>query len=192
MVEQATNIMYQIDDGTGTVEVKQWTGDGPGQVGDEAKAKSALAENMYVRVFGRIKEFQNRRHVGAHLLRPITDFNEINYHLLEATATHLYFTRGPPPTAGSRNTAGFGADSNAMDTSGGAGGSAMSSLSPVARKFLMTLKNEPQSNEGMHVQHLSAKMGVGISEVYKAAEELVSQGMIFTTVDDDTYAVLEM
>lgn len=29
----------------------------------------------------------------AHKMRPITDFNEISYHFLEAIRTHLTFTR---------------------------------------------------------------------------------------------------
>jgi replication factor A2 len=28
-------------------------------------------------------------------MRPITDFNEVTHHYLEAIATHLHFTRGP-------------------------------------------------------------------------------------------------
>jgi len=61
--------------------------------------KAATKEGEYLRVFGRLKAFNNKRHVAAHVIRPITDYNEGQYHLLEATAVHLYFTRGPPEEA---------------------------------------------------------------------------------------------
>src|SRR3954470_17340678 len=99
---QTTNITYKIDDGTGTVEVKQWididtsTSDSGGA---EDMNKAKLVENAYCRVWGRLKAFNNKRHVGAHVIRPVTDYNEINYHLLEATVVHLFFTRGPPSAA---------------------------------------------------------------------------------------------
>jgi replication factor A2 len=191
---QTTNITYKVDDGTGVIEVKQWN-DGDtsiaDQMGNSSDPKPKLIEEGYCRVWGKLKAFNNKKHVGAHVIRPVTDYNEINYHLLDATATHLFFTKGPINTGKGQN----GTRTN--DDSGGAqqsvsNGQALPSMSAGARKLLQTLKATPQSNEGLHVQVLASQMGTNTSEAQRAAEELISLGLIFTTVDEWTWALLEM
>jgi len=154
-------------------------------VEDHTKAK--LVENAYCRVWGRLKAFNNKRHVGAHVIRPITDYNEINYHLLEATAIHLFFTRGPPPSAVS-------GQNSANMAPGGATGATDSrepSMSPMARRVYKYLKESPQSNEGLHVQMIASALHAEVGAVYKAADELLGLSLIFTTVDENTWAILD-
>ncbi|ETI21656.1 hypothetical protein G647_08003 [Cladophialophora carrionii CBS 160.54] len=200
---QPTNITYKIDDGTGLIEAKQWidvnSADSESSKMDlDNSNKPKLVEDGYCRVWGRLKAFNNKRHVGAHIIRPITDYNEIHYHLLEATAVHLFFTRGPPSSLdGNAQANGHGnANHAAGGTGGGGAGGAtadahLSHISPLGRRILATLKNTPQSNEGLHVQMIASHMGVSTNDVYKGAEELVAAGVIFTTVDDHTWAVLD-
>ncbi|OAL37595.1 hypothetical protein AYO20_03102 [Fonsecaea nubica] len=193
---QPTNITYKIDDGTGLIEAKQWI-DGESNNAEKMDVdsnKPKLVEDGYCRVWGRLKAFNNKRHVGAHIIRPITDYNEINYHLLEATAVHLFFTRGPPPNAQS-NGQQRNAPANGMMGNGTrqefAADAQLAHCSPLARRIFATLKNTPQSNEGLHVQMIASAMSLSTSDVYKGAEELVAAGKIFTTVDDNTWAVLD-
>jgi replication factor A2 len=188
---QTTNITYKVDDGTGTVEVKQWIDSDTSnsdQGGIEDINKSKLVENAYCRVWGKLKAFNNKRHVGAHVIRPITDYNEVNYHLLEATAVHLFFTRGPPTSKDGQQ--------NGATANGAAGGNEMNgrsvpNMTPLARRLYNALKETPQSNDGLHVQMLASQLQAGVNDVYKAAEELIGIGLIFTTVDDNTWAILE-
>jgi replication factor A2 len=173
------------------VEVKQWIDGDTNQDNMDVDSKAQLTEDGYCRVWGRLKAFNNKRHVGAHVIRPITDYNEINYHLLEATAVHLFFTRGPP---GDQAQGQKGAGTNGMN--GGqqeysAGGGLLPSLSPIARRVFTALK-EAKSNEGLHCQMLASNLGMSVNDVYKGAEELLGNGVIFTTVDDNTWAVLDM
>ena len=176
------------------MDVKQWidtesntdsmdTGDGP--------KPSKLVENGYCRVWGRLKAFNNKRHIGAHVIRPITNMNEINYHLLEATAVHLYFTKGPPNTEGGAR--GGVATTNGGDShaAGNTDGRVLPPMTPLGRRIYNLLKESPQSNEGLHVQQLASQLGASVNDIYKASEELLSTGMIFTTVDDNTWAILE-
>lgn len=174
------------------MEVKQWIDAeaNSDSMDLDATGKPKLVEDGYCRVWGRLKSFGNKRHVGAHVIRPITDYNEVNYHLLEATAVHLFFTRGPPSaiqTNGHKGTNG----TDAQD-SYNAGGNTLPGVSPLARRVYNTLKEGNQSNEGLHVQMLATQMGMPVNEVYKGAEELLAIGVIFTTVDDNTWAVLDM
>ncbi|KAF2813199.1 replication factor A2 [Mytilinidion resinicola] len=185
---QTTNITYKLDDGTGTIEVKKWVDSDAAQNGSETK----LADNMYVRAWGKLKSYGNKRHVGATVIRPIADHNEISYHLLEATVVHLELTRGPPDSASK------GANTNgaqgyqqlgygAADDMGPTGG-----MSATAKKVYQCLKTTPQTNEGLHQQDIAARLNLDIAEVSKAGDDLLQLGVIYTTVDDVTWAVLEM
>lgn len=186
--KQTTNITYKVDDGTGIIEVKQWIDSDAQDDSMDMDSKSKLAEEVYCRVYGRIKAFNNKRHVGAHIIRPITDYNEINYHLLEATAIHLHFTRGPP--TGQSNGAVKPVNGGAAHQGYDGASNGLPSMSNYARKVYQALKTT-ESNEGLHVQMLSQTTGMPPNDVYKGAEELLGTGIIFTTVDDNTWALLD-
>jgi len=193
---QATYITYKVDDGTGLIEVKCWidTESNQDKMDVESNSnKSKLVEDGYCRVWGRLKAFNNKRHVVTHVIRPISDYNEINYHLLEATAVHLFFTRGLPSDgqSNSQKPAGANGVQGAASEFGAVADGALSSCSGLARRVFAALKNTPQSNEGLHVQMIASSMGLPVSEVYKGAEELLGVCLIFTTVDDDTWAIME-
>jgi replication factor A2 len=180
---QTTNITYKIDDGTSTVEVKQWidsdtsTSD-PEGAEDANKAK--LVENAYCRVWGKLKAFNNKRHVGAHVIRPITDYNEINYHLLEATAVHLLFTSGPPTSKGGQQTGG--------KANGVAGGNV--NITPLARRLYDALKEIPDSEGGLNVDMLASLLRAKQNDICKAAQELIGISWIYTTLDEETWAAI--
>jgi len=195
---QTTNITYKLDDGTGTIEVKQWIDadatTSMDMTSDGTTSKPKLVENEWARVWGRLKAFNNKRHVGAHVIRPITDKMDITYHLLEATYVHLYFIKGSLDTIKQENTT---ANGNQEAGYGGAGGGEamngrpMPSVGVNARRVYQTLKSSPQNNEGLHVQQIASLMGMNLQDVLKAGDELLSHSMIFTTVDDNTWALLE-
>jgi len=195
--QQATNYTYKLDDGTGTIEVKLWIDpEAANAMEDDNKAK--LTENGYARVWGRLKAFNNKRHVGALVIRPITDYNEVQYHLLEATAVHLHLTRGPPAVKGEPQAdASYGQQQNGNDVgynNGAAAGGQRrlpDGISTTARRVYQCLNTTPQSNEGLHMQDIASRLKIEMAEVGKAGDELLNTGLIYTTVDDQTWAVLE-
>jgi len=189
-----------MDDGTGQLEVKQWIdSDKPPPTGD-ADTQSQLVENAYVRVLGSLKGYQGKRTIASHMIRPVTDFNEVQYHMLEATAVHLLFTRGPPPEAGSgggmgggqNQTGGYGAkeeyggDTGMGGMGGGGGGGGASNLpsntTPNAKKVWTTIRTRGGSNEGLHVNAIAQASGLQMQAVYSAVEELLGFGVVYTTV----------
>ena len=157
---------------------------------DSVVSKPKLVENEWARVWGRLKAFNNKRHVGAHVIRPIADKMEITYHLLEATYVHLYFVKGPLDQIKAE-----GGDAGGVSYGGGGdtetNGRPMPNISQAAKRVYQTLKDSPQNNEGLHVQNIAASVGMNVPDVRKAGDELLSHSMIFTTVDDDTWAVLD-
>jgi replication factor A2 len=198
---QTTNITYKLDDGTGTIEVKQWIDTDAGSHAMDTSAATGhssapkLVENEWARVWGRLKAFNNKRHVGAHVIRPIADKMEITYHLLEATYVHLYFIRGPLESGGGKvaEQGGTGGTYNGMDGGLAAGprNAQLASLSVEARRVYQMLKSTPQSNEGLHVQNLAVELRLSVPEVLKAGDELLRDSLIYTTIDDNTWALLE-
>ncbi|KAI8286336.1 hypothetical protein K4K60_000464 [Colletotrichum sp. SAR11_57] len=198
---QPTNITLKLDDGTGLIEAKKW-------VDTDKKDDDAAGLDLegHVRVWGRIKSFNGKRHVGAHFIRPVTDFNEVNYHLLESTYVHLYFTKGPLGANGAANGAG-GGDGMFVDgndnygNDGGAGGAGagggsahagkLRGCSVAAQKMFNFINNAPGGNEGVHINQISTGAGLSIRDVMGAADELLGQGLIYTTIDDETWAILD-
>ncbi|KAJ5128013.1 hypothetical protein N7448_008792 [Penicillium atrosanguineum] len=195
---QSTNITYKIDDGTGEVEVKKWVDsatadnmdmDGGKPPGD---GKSEVKTDGYARVFGAIKSFGHKRYIGAHSVRPVTDINELHCHVLEATAVHLFFTRGPPGGAGAgANGAAGDAVMGGADDYGAGQNRALASMSPLAKKIYNLLKTEPQDDTGLHMQQIASKLNLPATDVARAGEELLGAGVIFSTMDEQTWAILE-
>lgn len=165
---------------------------------DPEHARPLPKEGEYVHVWGRLKAFNNKRHVGSHVIRPVADFNEISCHLLEATAVHLYFVRGPPGVPGEKNESStqgmfvdsYGGGGAAPQTNGG-GKKLPAKLSATSRKVYNLLQSSPQNNEGLHVSMIASQLGLQANEVFKAGDELLADGLIYTTVDDETWAILE-
>lgn len=199
----ATFVTYRLDDGTGELDVKHFLDNDEKNDLDEFDGADAMdlgmdgssgtaprpkrqqvVVNSYAKAWGVMKSFNDRRSVNIHLIRPLTDMNEYFFHFVEATAVHLFFEKGPPPTKGAQGS---------IQAAGGAeagGKSLPPGASALAQRVFQTLNNTPQTNEGLHVNNLASHSGMPINEVYKATEELSSLGVIYTTVDDDTWAIL--
>lgn len=187
---QSLNITYKLDDGTGSLEVKQWV-DSDVAMNSNPNDTVKLQENQYVRVWGKLNSYKGKRHLGSHALRPITDYNEISYHLLEATAVHLFFTRGPPGQGKAQQNGANGDYAAGQDSANG-GGALGAATSATARKVYEVIRTSPQSNEGLHMSDIASRLGLQSGDVLKAGDELLTMGVIYTTVDDHTWALLNM
>ena len=195
---QTTNVTYKLDDGTGIIEVKVWIdAEAFADASHPSNDKPKPVEQGYARVWGRLKAFNNKRHVGANIIRPVQDFNEIQYHLLEATAVHLHFTRGAPETLQQQQqqqgkAGGVAVNGQANGGGGGQTDARAAGASRAARKVYETIKNAPQTHEGLHMSDIATRSGMDMGEVLKAGDELSGLGMIYTTVDDSTWAILDV
>lgn len=191
---QATNITYRLDDGTGIIEVKKWIDpDRPEGLEDDNIGPNNLEKpillDQYVRVWGRLKSLSNKKLLSAHIIRPVECFDEVSYHLLEATYCHLYFTRGGAVGGAAGGGDGMFVDSYGGQTGGYGSGGGIDGLTPQENAIYECLKNS--GNEGFHVDHMSRTMGISYRDAKETAETLMAKGRVYTTVDDDTYAILE-
>jgi hypothetical protein len=153
---QATNASYLIDDGTGSISVKKWNS------GDESaeKNESSGLDHHYVRIFGKVVEFQGKRSINCHSISPITDFNEITAHLLEAAYIHLVNTRG---SLAMPVSVPFG--SNAIVKSEGPGASIQ--IAPDSQAVARGIKLTPVQDLVFNVfaRHGSSDTGLSINAV---------------------------
>ena len=161
---------------------------------DDSKPK--LVENKYARVWGKMRPFNNRRHIGSHAIRPITDLNELQCHLLEATRVHLEYTRGPPESISSNDAGAKGGGTNQQSGYGASDSGTLglgqyhSNLSYNAKRIMQCLQTVEQSNEGLHMHDIAQRLQMDTADVGKGADELLGAGAIYTTVDDNTWAPL--
>ncbi|KAI9342169.1 hypothetical protein BD770DRAFT_398814 [Pilaira anomala] len=163
--ELATNYVYTIEDGTGAIEVRKWVEQN--ETAEEADARRAITVDTYVRVNGRINSFSNRVTIVCHTLRPITDFNEITYHLLDTIETHLRFAK---PSHGSR-----------MDIDSTSG--SMSIMERVAE----TIQTIGESPEGCSVDQIVFKLK-GLyteSDIRQTVDTLQQEGVCYATIDNE-------
>jgi replication factor A2 len=191
---QSINTIYRIDDGTGLIEVKKWIDS------DKPETIVDFAPDTYVRVFGRLQSYNGKRSVNAHYIRAITDFNEVNYHLLEATHVHLLMTKGSSAAGGGQGGAGTDADGDSMFVDSGYGASAaggggaadarLATCSPGARAVYNFMANSP--GDGANVGQVVAGTRMSAADVLTAAEELLGHGVIYTTDNDETWAILDI
>lgn len=195
---QSTNITYKVDDGTAELEVKKWVDSATADSMDMDERKTPgdeIVRDGYIRVLGSIKAFGHKRYIGAHSVRPVKDVNEVNCHMVEATAVHLYFTRGPPGAAGAGAGLGAGdggeAYSRGEDVYGASLNKTLMASTPLARRVYELLRTEPQDDTGLHLQQIASKLNLPATDVARAGEELLNSGMIFSTMDEQTWAILE-
>ncbi|KAK4640419.1 Replication factor A protein 2 [Podospora bellae-mahoneyi] len=198
---QTTNITYKIDDGTsGTIDVKKWVD----LEKSESGAETPFSLDTWVRVLGRLSSFNGKIHVGAHHVRVIDDYNEVSYHLLESTYVHVCISRGLPggpwPQKEGVAAGGHGrgdSDSMFIDSGNGYSGDAaaanarVASCSRQAKSLYQFMQSDPRSIEGINVVDVMAGSGMGKRDVLAAADELLGNGIVYTTVDDETWAILE-
>ena len=201
---QNINTSYKMDDGTGMVEVRAFNNPDEPMFDEAANPlqpnKESIEADDWVRVNGTVKHTNNRKEVRPSIMRKIKDMNEINYHLLEATYVHLYLTKGPPESLKNGNGAQDGGYQQQQGYGGvdaGANGDGgydkhLQGVDATARKVFNCIKTEAQSNEGLHTNDIASRVGLPINTVANACHELGNNSLIFNTVDDDTWSVLEM
>lgn len=152
-----------------------------------------FSQNVYVRVLGTLKSFQNRRSISAGHMRPVVDYNEVLFHRLEAVHSHLQLTRGAKASQGNGGVAHGGQAMQTSDINAYSGSNAQNvldqykSLDPLPRQIMGIITSEAENHhDGVHV-NLIARMlkGVDVSEVRNAVEELSSEGYLYTAADDD-------
>lgn len=199
MEVQSTNINYNIDDGTGHLQVRVYIDmDEPDPV--------QLREGQYVRVIGNLRKLGGEMSVVAFQLRPIKDHNELTFHMLEVVHTHLQSTRGPaegPP--GAAHAGSGGPVKLEGGGGGGGGGGALSSsysrgapvvaggggdlgIGKVQNAVLQIFNQNAADQNGVAISFVCDRLpSIPAAEIRKNVEFLCNEGHLYSTIDEEHY-----
>lgn len=58
-------------------------------------------------------------------------------------------------------------------------------LNPLQRQIMMFVHSARPTNEGVHVQNIAQGIQASSASVLQTVEQLTTDGMLYTTIDDD-------
>jgi replication factor A2 len=201
VVDQSTFVKFTLEDGTGTIQVSMFKND---DEVEEASPLSDYREGSYIRVVGSLKDYSGVKSITAFKLRPVTDHNELTYHLMSSIYQHVNLTKGDVvktalastgasvpgasiavwgSKADQQNTA--GSNSNTMNSAGG--GSHQDMVMNVFRNC------HTDDDQGLSLDfiHQQLKGSLSALEIRKQVDYLSSEGHLYSTTDDDHYKSTE-
>ncbi|KAJ3284472.1 replication factor A protein 2 [Borealophlyctis nickersoniae] len=185
---QSTHAGYEIDDGTGSVEVKKWFDNDSDDFDPEA-----FPVGRYVRVCGHLRSFNNSRNVVAFNMRLVESVDEISYHNLMALFTHLHLTKGPPPSMQGANNGSVQPDYNQSVYAPQNGDindvNDASGFTRLQAAIMDIVQEHSHSMVGVGVDVISSRLRgmANESQIRCELKKLSEEGNIYTTTDDDHY-----
>ncbi|KAL3869242.1 hypothetical protein ACJMK2_041949 [Sinanodonta woodiana] len=185
--ETPTRLDYEIDDMTGPpLEVKQFV-DNDDTVPDNEKVQ-AMRENTYVRVCGNVRAFGGKRNIVAFKITPVTDMNELTYHILEVIHSSVALSKmHNQPDGGMALANGDKKMEIGYTNSNTNGGGMFNGLTPVQSQVHTVIRNT-LTDHGINVESVCKQLrGVPEKAVRDAIEFLSSEGHIYSTIDDEHY-----
>jgi len=197
--ELSTTLNYTVDDGTATIDLRVWT-DKEGNEFIRTQAPT-WEKGRYVRVIGTIHQFKNQRSLVSNRLILVEDSNEILFHHLEALQAHLRRQKGRIPSATSTSST---ARSTSASTSTSTSTSSTTRMKPQQPQRSDSGMNELQANIVHLIKQGDPQVGVGLAdlveslngmsteqEIRDALKFLQDEGTVFTTTDDDHFALTD-
>jgi replication factor A2 len=183
--QNSTNALYEIEDGTGLIVVKQWVDQNDCAAKYEMRQK-CMHENTYLKIVGSPKYYDGNVQLVAESIRPVSTGNELTHHMLEvAYAGEKYKNRhslGVPRQPLSSGV-GFGSSGPALTRKdGGEGG--------ILETVRNHVRNEGEKMEmGAHISDIITQLGRQYTEpmIRKAIEDLAAEGHIYSTINEDYY-----
>jgi len=181
--ESATRLDYDIDDMTGPfLDVRQFV-DNDDNTPDEERTPP-MRENTYIRVFGHVRSFGDKRYLVAFKIYQIKDFNEVTSHLLEVIQSRVALQRAANNVTQDSNISMAGTGGN---TYAGAQMDSMNGLSAVQQQISLVIRN-CNDEQGVHIDVIKQKLkGMPNKAIADALDFLASEGHIYSTVDDEHF-----
>lgn len=201
--EQNTNLQYTVDDGTDSINVKMWIDAATDEAAIEKRAQ--WREGAVVRVIGQMRAFNQVRSIVAFHIQPLTDFNEYTFHFIEVVHTHLRNTKGSAAEQGGAPAAGAGMAGASMGVAGGMAGGmapqggagfapqpgfAANSVASTQETVMKYFTSYAETDIGCTITDCVSAMGpqgVTDAQVRTAVENLVNEGHLYSTIDDEHY-----
>lgn len=173
--DSTISIDYLVNDCTGSIKVKNFISD---------DNPEPIPDGTYVFVVGRITPAIEDG-ISSFTIKPITEFDQIPYHMLYSLFVHLQTTRGTPPDSS------FAQAPKHVETSAPAPPPMRSSedrdekIKNDVIEFLKENNSDRGTPEEQIIQHFSHIYSA--EEVKKAVETANFNGEIYSTSEDNCY-----
>lgn len=208
LVQQAAMTEFTINDASGRMKVRYYTSSGTGSVD-----VPGLAAGRYVSVVGNLRTSPSA-HISAMSLQAVTGADDVSYHMIEVAHAALRLrnpTKAPAMSAAEPITPakqglglGFGSVASTVSPMKIDAPVAMSApagmQTPVKVDLRTSVVNalkavqESAGEEGISAAGLVGRLaGVDAASSAKVKEvlaQLVDEGDVFTTIDDDHFAIV--
>lgn len=180
IVRHATNVVLQVEDGTGGIEVRKWIDSSDGE-SEGFEAETGIQIRDWVRVIGSAKLFNNKKSIAGLRLEKITDFNEINYRLLDAVRVTLAYERGSTGAGDKMNID--------QSTNHVSHGKIVQPKNPnrtaKQNKIMEFFARTQPPDEGINIHEIARECHLDVKDVIDETAQLIHEGELFTTVDDE-------
>jgi len=181
--ETSTNICYEVEDGSGLIEVKEWVSEKDSAIVEQKR--SEINDGVYVRVVGQIRVHNGKQTIMAFHISRLADVNEITYHYLESIYIHEQHTN-PACAAGVMGGLGVGVKQQGMALTVNSGET--TGLDQQTSKLLEYIKTAGEDSDlGASIRDYINGNGLNEQTVLKLAQNLAEEGLIYSTVDDETF-----
>jgi len=117
----------------------------------------------------------------AFLIRPVTDFNEVTYHMLEAIHCHISSTKSavdqrPTPLK--------------SQTGSMIGGSSQPAGGDISGQLLAMYDNVVPPESGFSIADMHSHLGghYPSNTIKQVVEKLMDNGQLYSTIDDEHFA----
>ncbi|KAF4391167.1 hypothetical protein G4B88_016477 [Cannabis sativa] len=178
-VGRITDVTFVLDDGTGRIDCNKWFHEAV-----DTSEMEGISDGMYVCVHGRLKSFQGKRTLNVFSIRPIEDYDEVAYHFIECIYVHFY-NKKKVQAQGSAPTQPQAANSMHQSFAPyNADGS------KSTEEMVLDILHHPSClarEEGASVKQMLQQLKIPEIKLKLAIENLVREGNIYSTVDDDHF-----
>jgi len=211
LVVQTAMTEFDVNDATGRMKVRYYTPSGTSSEG------LGLVAGSYVSVVGNVRT-SPAAHVSAMCLQAVTSGDEVSYHMIEVAHAALKLanptTMAPPPAASLAVSDPTTPAKQALAFGGFGTGTPSSTVSPmkvdapVAMSAPMSMQTPPKADlrgtvlallrefaesageEGLGVSTILTRTQASSQKVKEILAKLVDDGEIYSTIDDDHFAML--
>ncbi|KAJ3221079.1 DNA-directed RNA polymerase I subunit rpa2 [Clydaea vesicula] len=193
----STNTRFNVDDGTGQVDVTKWVEKSDNEDDMVSDEDAALQEGVYIKVFGNLRDYKGKRSIGAHKLILVLNPDMITYHNLEAIYVHLETMKGILPPLDLQNNNNFNTRIN-NDTRGPLNDNMRATGIGFSNQTNVGSNNIEDLITQVMQRYSVADVGISISDicfhlrdVFSEAEirnklgYLMNEGHIYETTDDN-------
>jgi len=187
----STSYSYTVEDGTGTIDVKEWLDEGNIEV--SRMREEAAVEHQYVRIMGKLEEYDGKPQIVAHTVRKLPNGNELTYHFLEVVYEGEKYKQSQQIV---------GSPTYAMGNMNFGGNIPIQSSRPIV--------NDGQGNGGGMVDEIKSflagssddvggdmlefikrnKNKYNEYEIRQKFEMLATEGIIYSTVDENHFSII--